>query len=346
MASRDRSDDAPRTELGVAFGGASGAAPAAIRSAAYLGECCGGDYYEGFVPVAKLRVASDGHSLVGGSRGSYIGCYRDGGLVALRPGQAVQIRRDGSFSFSGQRRARSAASLNRRLFKFSVRGRFTSPDRARIVYSVSPGPWIFGCRSGPQVLKLHRRTGEPPFTGCASQAGVTIISNAQSRVFQARRTFGYAFLPYAYGCMYSVDQRVAFGVNGFNEGYGGQALEQFRLAGPYVAYACGGNLDPGCWVAVRVFDLRDGSEHSPILSTSLGGGFGHGVPPSDVELKENGSVAWIAGYEEIRREVGALDTNGQRLLDSGRRIDPDSLQLNGSTLTWTNDGSTRSTNLD
>jgi hypothetical protein len=47
-----------------------------------------------------------------------------------------------------------------------------------------------------------------------------------------------------------------------------------------------------------------------------------------------------------RREVWALDTHGQRVLDVGPDIDLASLTLDGSTLTWTNAGTPRSATLD
>jgi hypothetical protein len=102
-----------------------------------------------------------------------------------------------------------------------------------------------------------------------------------------------------------------------------------------------------CFAGVRVVDLRDGSLRSPQLPAWVFNHIGWGPVPADVELKENGSVAWtIAGPPGWQREVGALDTAGQRLVDSGPNLDVNSLELNESTLTWINDGTTRSTTLD
>jgi hypothetical protein len=84
----------------------------------------------------------------------------------------------------------------------------------------------------------------------------------------------------------------------------------------------------------------------------------------DLALKANGSLAWTldrfatdsngypVGYSEnkppvvVAWEVWALDTNGPRRLDSGPNLVLDSLELNGSTLTWINDGVTRTATLD
>jgi hypothetical protein len=323
----------------------AGAAPP-VTSGAYVGECCGGAYYDGYSLVAELRVGPGGRRLIGGRRGSYIGCDQDGTLLALRPQHGVRIQRDGTFSFRGRRRASTLATGTTGVFRLKVRGRLASADTARIVYSVRPRHAGFGCPVGPRPLALDRRVGEPPFIGCASQPGTTILSNSEARVFEQRSVFGWALIPFAYGCLYSVDKRVPLGLDGFNAGGGGQSLDNFRLAGPYVAFGCGGNPIYGCWVGVDVVDLRDGSVHRPNLDTSLGGAFGSGAGPTDVELKDNGSVAWIAGRDGDPREVGALDANGQRALDRGTRIQPDSLTLDGSTLSWRNGPDVRSTTLD
>jgi len=310
-----------------------------VPGGSYVGECCGGDYYYGYVMVAELRVASHGRTLRGGRRGSYIGCYQDGTLVALRPRRGVPIRQDGTFSFSGRSRAQtSAPGPSRRDFRFRVRGRFRSPDTARIVYSVRPRRGGFGCPNGPRGLRLHHRTGEPPFSGCASQPARTVISSPDGRVFSQRKVFRWAFLPFAYGCLYSADRRVPLGLDGFDESGLGTTLDHFRLAGPYVAYGCIANLIGGCRASVSVVDLRDGAL---LRGASLPGLVG----PADVELKDNGSVAWIAAFEDSR-EVGAFDAAGQRVLDRGSRIQANSLSLSGSTLTWRKGGQTHSAILD
>lgn len=285
--------------------------------------------------VAELRVGPSGQALLGGRRGSYIGCDRDGTLVPLRPKGRARIEHDGDFSFGGRSRG----------LKFRVRGRFRSPDLARVTYSVRPRR-AFACPPGPRSLRLHRRAGEPPFSSCASQPAQTVTSSPLARVFAQRMVFRWAFLPFAYGCLYSVDRRVVFGLDGFDEAGLGQALDHFRLAGPYAAYGCGGNLRHGCWASVSVVDLRDGTVlHRASISLSLAGLYGSGRGPTDVELKDNGSVAWIGGSEGLR-EVGAVDAAGERVLDRGALIQADSLTLTGSTLTWRNGDRTHSTILD
>jgi hypothetical protein len=70
---------------------------------------------------------------------------------------------------------------------------------------------------------------------------------------------------------------------------------------------------------------------------------------TDLELRETGSVAWIARpaqYFGLREPaVRADDGQASRLLDTGN-IALESLELNGSTLTWSKDGAQRSATLD
>jgi hypothetical protein len=313
--------------------GPAAAAPPAVADGVYVGECCGGAYYSGHVMVAGLRVAADGRNL---RAGSYIGCYEDGDLEKLRAGRRRRIHPNGTFAW----RARGPG------VRFRVRGRFRGPNLARLVYTVRPRR-NFNCPPGPRPLRLHRRQGEPPFVGCASQPGRTVVSSPEARVFAQRRVFSWAFLPFAYGCLYSGGPRVSFGLDGLTEAFLGQVLNHFRLAGPYAAFGCGGNLSGGCWSAVYVVDLRDGSRRVVNLDT---GGFSGGASPTDVEIKENGSVAWIEplyspdGTGSYR--VGAVDASGRRVLDQGSRIDPDSLTLSDSTLTWVHARRPRSAALD
>jgi hypothetical protein len=70
---------------------------------------------------------------------------------------------------------------------------------------------------------------------------------------------------------------------------------------------------------------------------------------TDMVLRESGSVAWIARpaqYFGLREPaVWADDGQVSRLLDSGN-IELESLELNGSTLTWVKDGASQSATLD
>jgi hypothetical protein len=111
---------------------------------------------------------------------------------------------------------------------------------------------------------------------------------------------------------------------------------------------------PQKWIEVR--DARDGSLVSrPDVR--------YWTQLTDLELTAKGSVAWTLerialrpdgypiGYPEEppvteTTEVWALDSHGQGVLDSGPDVVANSLELNQSTVTWTNGGSRRSATLD
>ncbi len=78
---------------------------------------------------------------------------------------------------------------------------------------------------------------------------------------------------------------------------------------------------------------------------------GRGRVVTDLVLKPNGSVAWIVDRLAFMGsphtiDVVAVDSTGRRLLDSGLAVDPTSLTLTGSTLTWRKGGATKSATLN
>lgn len=306
----------------------------------YATQCCDGALFAGYALIAQLRVTDDGRRLRGGPAGSYVGCDRDGTVLKLTRRRGVAIRADGSFAFRSRRRG----------FAYTVRGRFDRPDTARIRYRVRARASSFGCPTGPRRLRLHRAIADPPFAGCATQAGRTLASTSGARVFSQRRVFprGWAFAPFTYACLKPDGRRVALGWDGtVGSGLLGQDLGPFRLAGPRVAYGCGGNVMNGCWSSVFVIDLRDGSVlHRVNLPLALAGVFGRGVRPSGVELSETGSVGWLAGGEPLLGQVGIRNAGGTKVLDEGKGIERGSLALTGTTLTWRNDGQLRSATLE
>ncbi len=143
---------------------------------------------------------------------------------------------------------------------------------------------------------------------------------------------------YAVACLYSRNKPVDLGL----DIDGDPDVGLYRLAGPYVAYAessCEG-LGP-CLSDVIVRDLRTGKASF------------RAAPPSDpfdqvsdLVLTENGAVAWIAQPKSLggtppaslETTLWASDGQGSKVLASGDGIDPRSLELSGSTLTWLKDG--------
>ena len=115
--------------------------------------------------------------------------------------------------------------------------------------------------------------------------------------------------------------------------------DKFKLVGPYAAFLefeCFGLTCPEWW---NVVELRGGRELRE-LPQDLGANLER---VTDLELRENGSVAVIAvlsrsdQFAPGQLQVWAFDAHGPRRLDEGN-IDATSLELSGSTLTWIKDG--------
>ena len=283
---------------------------------------------------AELRVSRSGRgfgrSYVEVTLGSRCRDFK----VRLSP--RVRIRRGGRFSSTGRRGGRS----------FRLRGRFLSPGYARVAYRAHVRRRGRDCRTKGTV-ELYRN-GEPPFSGCGTQRAKTVLRTAGARVFRQFRRVPNTngFFPHLYGCVLDNGRRFALG-----QDYDDERIDVPRLVDPFVAFAsltCGG---VGCSSGIELLDLRSGARRSVGEVHSPPGGFPTTIP--DLELKSNGSLAWIvrtyrqagnAGSEV--REVWVLDTRGKRMLDSGLGIAPESLRLSGSTATWVKDGAPRSAPVD
>jgi hypothetical protein len=122
------------------------------------------------------------------------------------------------------------------------------------------------------------------------------------------------------------------------------------VEGALAAYAlerCG--VDTGS-SEVIVRSLTNGHQLKAARATTKPVGPESYVTVRSVVIKADGAVAWIALASSLlahRRdtEVHKSDQHGQRLLDSGGGIDPGSLRLHGSKLTWRDGGGKRSATL-
>lgn len=124
----------------------------------------------------------------------------------------------------------------------------------------------------------------------------------------------------------------------------GLSPEATVLNSPWVAYReTFLGVDTGTlFVAAR--NLRNGK-----ISRCFVGGFAAlWFPLSIVQIvvQHSGVFAWSTEGKlgsGKRREIGACDPSGTRVtLDAGPGIDPDSLELRGSSITWTDAGTSRS----
>jgi len=185
---------------------------------------------------------------------------------------------------------------------------------------------------------------------CTPPGTRTLEASPRARVFtRGRESFSPVF-----ACHYRTGRRIRLGTQ---DCFDSRGVELPRLAGRFVAYAlvtC--HRAPTSEAVVRVRDLRSGRTIARAdATTPLPAGSRPLVSVTDLELKPNGSVAWIAqnsvasatGTTPERIEVRKLERRGRDvLLASGLGIVPASLALGGSTLYWTRDGAPFSAALD
>jgi hypothetical protein len=317
-----------------------------VKGASYYGGFGSESVVEGYSTTdAGIRVARSGRRLLEGRDVSWL-AFECTGFAAVplarRDGQPIRVRRDGSFSVSG-RRGR---------VHYRVSGRFPSRDRARLRYRAvrisprgEPGRCLRRRRVERGVAILYRN-GDPPFPDCRTAPGGNIAESAEGRVFSQWSGGSQEFFTYVFGCRYDANRRFMLGRNWDDERIG-----DVRLAGPYVAWAGVYCSISWCNGTVERRDLLTGRKF-PFIRPSDGPYGPTGV--TDVELKENASVAWIMFGTEYPApenptpvtEVWALDSQGRRKLDAGFSIDRDSLTLSGSTITWIDGGNVETAELN
>jgi hypothetical protein len=245
----------------------------------------------------------------------------------------VRIRRDGRFRYVRRH--------NR--FALRVSGRFRTRNGGKISFRYRRAPRRRGhpCDDSGRVSLVPQRVREIPFHDCRTHRAKSVLSAPTGRVFwQPLWNDSDGWTTTAYACLFAVDKRFKLAQDEDDD----SDLDRFRLVGLYLAYAQA-ECPMGCGFSIHVRDLRDGREtrHVPLMGSSPLGSV------TDLELRDTGSVAWIADvppyFPDVGRGVWAYDRGGYRRLDGGN-ISLGSLTLSGATLTWVKDGMTRSATLD
>jgi hypothetical protein len=238
----------------------------------------------------------------------------------------VPISKDGHFEY----RPRGGRGI-------VLRGRFTTRERARIDVRFMPaGERLpLSCGETAHAATVLERVRRYPFRDCRAHPEKSALGTSSGRVFEVWRYIDHVWTRVVFACLFSDDRQVLLDQRPYTTDDAG--FREYRMAGPFVAWSqfqCGA----ACTDWWTLADLRDGERHILNLPVDT---------TSDLELKENGAFALIGSfiYRPETREVWASDTQGLRRLDQGN-IDPRSLELSGSTLTWTKDGAKRSAQLD
>lgn len=170
---------------------------------------------------------------------------------------------------------------------------------------------------------------------CGPAAATTLASSHQARV--------YSWHGGVFGCTFAQDHPIRLGS-------AARSIREARvtpvaLAGVDAAYGLSHfGIDTGS-TEVVVLRLTDGKQLQDSPATRAVGAESFQSVGSIV-VNSSGAVAWIGVQRSIIAHRGATEVHeagagGDHLLESGPRIDPASLRLHGTTLTWLNGGATR-----
>jgi hypothetical protein len=198
---------------------------------------------------------------------------------------------------------------------------------------------IAACGSSPAADSRSTTAGSSQIA-CGPSTARTLASNTLARVYESGG--------WIYGCARGATRHYRLG--------NAQICIRTGRAGPvdlvgalvgYGLEVCG--VDTGTSEVV-VQRLSDGHKLKTLVAFT-----GRLEPESyqqvrSIALRSDGAVAWIAQASSIIRhsqatEVHRADRRGPTTLDSGAAIDPTSLRLQGSKLTWRHGAATRTATL-
>ncbi|MBV9607846.1 MAG: hypothetical protein JO027_22215 [Solirubrobacterales bacterium] len=170
--------------------------------------------------------------------------------------------------------------------------------------------------------------GFKPIAGCGPAHATTLAGDVRVRVY----TSGQA----VYGC--SAARGRSFRLGHVSRSISEARVGPVAVAGNLAAYGLTSFGIDTVRAVVVVRRLTDGSQLNQLSATRAVGAESFQSIGSIVAIAD-GAVAWIASETSIvghRRaiEVHAAGAGGDRILDSGPSIDPASLRLHGSALSW------------
>lgn len=184
---------------------------------------------------------------------------------------------------------------------------------------------------------------------CELKRSKTEEASRYARVYSVRRVQDDAVTRRWYACLYRTGRRIHLGDVG-PAGMFSDRISPVRLAGRYVATAEEYTASSGdaLGAVIEVRNLLTGA----LVHRFQSPGDPNTYDITDLELRSNGSVAWIARIVQgvpatTAYEVRTFPTTESHttIVDAGPAIDPRSLALSRKTLYWTRDGAPRSTTL-
>jgi hypothetical protein len=229
-----------------------------------------------------------------------------------------------------------------------LQGRFVSRSEA-VVQIVSgtyqPAQSQASCAIPPKTFHFQLRP-MPPFGSCATAPGRTVLRTARSRLYKTWGVDEAGRQTYAYACLRG-GRAVPLG--GTTYTFDG-SVGRFRLAGPFASFVYGVNNEGGRSEVLGVVDLHGrGRTVRAVVPSPDNRDVNHFA--ASPLLAPDGSSAWVAQVcpPEVgctaAYEVWVADRSGSRRVDQGGGVDPASLALRGSRVTWTNGGARQSVQL-
>jgi hypothetical protein len=275
--------------------------------------------------------------------------------TTISNGTPVRIRANGTFFLAMTvRRGGTSGSLR-------FRGRFANHQVATGEFRVSIT--TAGRKCSKRGAFSVRFTGQRHFAvgSCTPPRTTTLADDGTSRVYRESYVYdpdvrhhdgGYGNGAVIYGCDRATRHRWVLAgddtSNGLVDHY--QCAEfggPVAVAGTFMAILVQEICQPGSGSGqIRVVDLQTGTVHLD-QAAPLSRDFGQNGVKSLV-LAPTGSAAWIICEWQATRPCQVVDETAfgsNTLLDQGDQIDPQSLTLDGSTLSWRNNGETKTATL-
>ena len=284
------------------------------------------------------------------------GSQRDdvsGDSTTVSDGSAVRIRPNGRFSLS------MALTRGNVPARFRLAGRFAESGRTATGSFTDASARAGKSRCAKRGTFSVRFTGQRHLTAgtCTPPRTRTLADDGVFRIYEERYVYdpvipGRANGRAVYGCNPATGQRWFLAPDAPSAGYidryaCGDGLAELATANKLVLVSlndqCTGDIGSG---PIRIVDLTTGTvlldtdpRVRPFSPMSL---------VDSVALAPTGSAAWIVcqlGNHLPCQVVDETAYGPNTLLDQGDQIDPQSLTLDGTTLSWTNNGETSTATL-
>jgi len=166
---------------------------------------------------------------------------------------------------------------------------------------------------------------------CRPAGSKALLTTATTRVYETPvRGQGYSRV---YGCRYRVGRPWRLG-DSYDAGHDISEIDPMQVRGRFLVYRDFYEHYSDTAAGITVRDLTTGRRMHRFDRPSYA--------VAGAVLDRHGSVAWIGQLPDRSYEVRRADRQGENTrLDAGPAIEPSSLALSGSTVSWRNGGATK-----